>query len=396
MSFQSKYKEAPIPETPLFLIILALLFVPGVYIVLILSIAITVAIGGGLIYGIWYICENWLPIIPVGVFFLLAIGTLIGIFAGLKGAFQSLWRKPGFEPAILIDMNKEPLLTSFISNLCDLMRTKLPNAIILHAQPTFFVQQGKLNVFNGKAKGRVLAIGLPLLCGLTVNELRTILSHEFAHFTGRDTQYSSFVLPVYIGTTTASAEMSAVIEGGSESGRAGCVAVPLILPNLLLSLYLRLFHLINMKISRWREKRADIIAVLTCGSDSFSSGLKRVAGLAGVFQTVSQTHIIDGLKEEKVFINYYSVFRDILPQLDDLASEYEKNALSELENIYNSHPTLNSRLDYIPKIAERYNDKALAISLLANLEEYEKTLTENYTQLLAIMSGYYGSENKGV
>lgn len=395
MNLQNKSREVPIPETPLSLIILALLFVPGVYIVLILSAALTVAIGAGLMAIIYYICAEWLHRIPVGILFLLGIGILIGIFAVLKGIIQSMWRKPRFEPAILIDINKEPSLNSFIKNLCDLMGTKLPNSIILHSEPTFFVQQGKLDVFNGKAKERVLAIGLPLLSSLTINELRAILSHEFAHFTGRDTLYSSFVLPVYVGTTTASEEMSAVIDSSTESDNAGWMSIPLILPNLALNLYLRLFHFIDMKISRSREKRADMIAALICGSHSFSSGLKKVVGVAGAFQTVSQSHIVDELKEGKAFINYYKVFRDTLPQLSDLVSKYEKNALSEPESIYDSHPTLNSRLGYIPKIAERYNDEALAINLLANLEQYEQTLTENYTQLLATMSGYYGKENNG-
>ncbi len=49
---KTQFREAPIPKTPLFLIILALFFVPGVYIILALSVAITIAVGGGLIYGI--------------------------------------------------------------------------------------------------------------------------------------------------------------------------------------------------------------------------------------------------------------------------------------------------------------------------------------------------------
>ncbi len=393
--FHNKSKEVSKPETPLPLLILALFFVPGLYIVLLLSAVATIAIGASLMGIIYSICTEWLHRIPIGILFLLGLGILIGIAAVLKGIFQSLWTKPRFEPAILIDLNKEPLLTSFIKNLCGLMGTKPPNSVILHSEPSFFVQQGKLNIINGKAKGRVLSIGLPLLGSLTINELRAILSHEFAHFTGRDTLYSSFVLPVYIGTTTASGEMSAVIDSGSESESIVWMSIPLILPNLALNLYLKLFHFIDMKISRSREKRADTIAVLTCGSYSFSSGLRKVISVGKAFHTVSQKHIIEGLKEGKAFVNYYNVFHDMLPQLSDLVGDYENKALSESESIDDSHPALRSRLSYIPKIDERFDDETPATNLLANLEQYEQTLTENYTHLLGIMSGYYDREIEG-
>lgn len=384
------FGKAQIPETPLPLILLAVLFVPGVYLVLILSGGLAVAIGVGLMAAIYYIFAELFHRIPVGILALLGIGVLVGVFAILKGILQSLWRKPRFEPAILININKEPALFLLIKDLCDLMETKLPDSIILHSGSTFFVQQGRLDVFNGKAKGRVLAISLPLLNGLSINEVRAILSHEFAHFTGRDTLYSSFVLPVYVGTVSACREMIQVIDNPDSSV---WTKIPLFLPYLALRFYLVLFHLVNMKISRSREKRADTIAVLACGFGSFSSALRKTVGIGGAFETVSVKHIVDELEKGKTFTNYYSVFRDTLPHLTDMVKEYENEALSESPSQYDSHPTLNSRLNYVPESAEQYDDTALALDLFANSQQYEKLLTRNYTQLIAIMSGYY---NEGI
>ena len=74
----------------------------------------------------------------------LVVGLLLfGILAALKNILKPLWIRPRFEPAILVDLSREKSLTSFIKNLCSSIHTRFPNSVILYAEPTFFVQQGK-------------------------------------------------------------------------------------------------------------------------------------------------------------------------------------------------------------------------------------------------------------
>lgn len=363
--------------------ITALLFVPGVYFVLLLSIMLIIFIGGGMIAGIYFLCAKVFHMIPVMILSLLSIGIVIGIFSTLLGIISTLIKKPSFEPAILLDNAKEPALASFIDNLCKGMGTHPPSAIILHATTDFFVTQGSITTFNGRAKGRIVSISLPLLYILSVDELRAIISHELAHFTGKDTLYSAFVLPVYSSTSSTLDNMDKAIMGINASSRdTGCMMLPLIIPQMLLTWYVNKFHVVNMDISRLREIRADHIAAVQCGYSCFTSSLKKVIGVSGCFNNLISSHITNALMQGKVFNNYYEYFRDNIPSLHKAFNDNINKAMNDHTTAQGSHPPLKLRLTYIPKTKDNYCDKIAAISLLKSPVDYEIQLTNSYTALL--------------
>lgn len=377
MSNVPPYKSN-VMEPPRFLIGLALLFVPGLYVVLLGSLLAVLGIGGGLIYlcvlGVREVHSGKLIILAV----LLGVGVVVGVISVIKGIICSLWPRIQFEPAIAIDFRRERDLGYILAPLCSTVDTRMPNAVILHAEPTFFVMQGKLNTFSGMVQGRVLAIGLPLLAGLTKNEFRAVLAHELAHFSGSDTLYSSTVLPVYEGASTTWEEMTrhmAAADSLSES-------IPMILPRTALYLYLSAFHYIDMHISRKRELRADAIAVATCGTESFRKGLMKTVGIGGAFH---DDRALEAARRAHAAHppNYHIGFRAALPQLYPLAKEYCSRAMAEAENLRDSHPSLKRRLDLAASVPERYSDNDPAITLLADLPAYEKQLGEAYTAMLA-------------
>lgn len=85
----------------------------------------------------------------------------------------------------------------------------------LYAEPTFFVTQTKATTLDEKlGGGRILASGAPFLYSLGTAELKSILAHEFAHFTGRGTSHSRAVLPVHRFIFTALLALQGV-GGGS-------------------------------------------------------------------------------------------------------------------------------------------------------------------------------------
>ena len=372
--------KMPLPETPYFLTALAMLFVPGVYIILILSALFMIAVGGGVIYGTIGLMRhhmfNRLMIIPI----LIAIGAAMGTFAVLKGIISTIWRKPSFEPALLLDFYKEPKLGAFIAGLCSRVGTRLPDAVILHAEPTFFVTKGKLQVLGGVANGRVLAIGLPLLAAFSQNELRAVLAHELAHFSGKDEKFSAVAYPVYAGAITTCMEMERwIYEADSLSQK-----LPLCVPRYALELYVWLFHILDMKISRTREIRADIIAANICGSKSFANGLMKIAGLAGAFMHTATNDLINKMHNSNPPANYHIAFRQALPHLNGVADTQLRMAYVKSASKYDSHPNIPTRLKSLGNVPEKYQDHIVASALLTNFEEYEKTLGEYYMALLAM------------
>jgi len=377
-----------VPSTPWALILIALLFVPGVYLVLLVAAFVPLYM--------WWELVRALSGLPgksgseQSLSRMIGFGAIIAAYACLRGVWMTLFRRPRFELALRVDLNQEPKLDSFILDVCNSLKTSTPDSVILHAEPTFFVQSGRLKVLNAEVKGRVLAISLPLLSGLSLNELRAILVHEFAHFTGRDTLYSRVVLPVYIGTQASMQRLLAEIKSKAEDLQGNFVGffmkIPMVVPYAILWLYLKIFQLLDLFISRLREKRADFIAATTCGSRTFASALRKVVRLSRSFYTLSHDQIVDLLKDDKAYINYYAVFRNTLPQIWEWSSTFEQEALSENQLAFSSHPTLRTRLRYIPDSSDKYNDTENATSLIVNLDTYEKTLTESYTQLVAMFS----------
>jgi Zn-dependent protease with chaperone function len=241
--------------------------------------------------------------------------------------------------------------------------------------------QGKVNTYSGPVRGRILAIGLPLLAGLTKNELRAVLAHELAHFSGSDTLYSSLVLPVYKGAATAYAELNHhLMSADSFSERA-----PLFLPKAALYAYLSAFSYIDMHISRRRELRADAIAVAGCGTQSFRKGLMKVAGLGKTFFD-DRAHDAARQAYSANPPNYHIGFRMALRQLLPMANEHCAAAMAEAESPWDSHPCLKRRLDQAVDVPERYNDTDSALSLLSELPTYEKHLGEFYVAMMAAMS----------
>ncbi|MEW6142915.1 MAG: M48 family metalloprotease [Chloroflexota bacterium] len=378
------------PDIPLWQVIRAWLFIPGLYLVLALSIIVMAAIGGGLILGIWLLAEWLSQTEPTLVLAIIGLGMLAGILAALVGIIRTLRRETQFAPAILLDLSAEPRLVSFVSELCERMNTKIPDSIVLHADVNFMIQKGPLRVFNGEARGQVLAIGLPVISFISVNELRAILAHELAHFTGNDALLSSAVLPVYMKLAATIESMDkalGVSPGGKVTRRKniGCMAVPMILPWLALSIHWWSFHRFNVRISRLRESRADVVAALTCGSESLTGALRKVGGLRRASQAIFNKDFASELRDRKPATNYCLRLRNAVPDLDALIVAQEALGMRGDENIIDTHPVLQERLRDVPKVEERFMDHRPATEILLKLHEYEEQATQFLTTSLTVV-----------
>ncbi|MEN6415652.1 MAG: M48 family metalloprotease [Armatimonadota bacterium] len=304
---------------------------------------------------------------------LILFGALTGFIAVLKGIVASLVRSRRFEPAVRIPVSSELELSRFVTSICNTVGSLPPNSILIHAEPTFYVTHGKIDVLNGRANGRILALGLPLMSALTKSEFSAVLAHEFAHFTGGDTVYSSFVLPVYAGTITAGASIAESIKQSESFSQS----LPLLLPHAIISTFFRIFHYLDMHIFRAREKRADTIAAIAAGGGAFKLSLMKICGVSATFWDDAANRIVSEAMNDQV-TSHYSAFRMVLPKLTNLANEHFKRKYNQPEDKYDSHPSLKSRLDSIPNTPNRSDDKTLAVTMLAHLEEYENQLGSFY------------------
>lgn len=355
----------------------SLLFIPGLYFVLIFSAVLSVSIASALIaliYGIGSLIGR----LPVGIILALGIGGLLGIFGSLKGIIASIFRKALFVPSIVIDINSIPQLDNLIHDICEKVDTDYPDYVILNATSDFFVMEGAVQTFEGIISGRILCMSYPLLDVLSVSELKSILAHEFAHFSGADTEYSTKVSPIYEGTL---ATLDSLAKNLDEDG-SSFVDIPNIVPIFCLSTYLSKFHEIHMRISHKMEYRADEIASELFGANTFKDALSKVVGHGGVFDSKFPKQILNSIDSGTPYLDYYEHFNSQIPRLSSAINSYLSAALKEDDDLLHTHPCLKKRLSQLPEPQPDHANYQVekAISLLKDTPKYGQLLTQYYTK----------------
>jgi len=368
------------PKTSFLLLLLSLFSIPLTYITMFFSAFITLGISALFFYFIIR-----LPRIPVAVIVVSILAPLVGLWAAIRALWVMFFPPIQFEPVTVLDITRYPTLKNIIDNVCRKVRARHPSVVVLHSEPNFFVMQGKLNTFDGMVKGRILAIGEPLLKEMDSLELSSILVHEFAHFTGRDTLYSTIVSPVYRGITASMNELSGATEGGSSDNNTANLMKFLLLPSqIFLGLFLQYFATIERILSRSRELRADWIAANLFGADIFSSALTKVITIS---QHFNDSYENLALNSEIDFFDKHSKFLQSDPSK---LEEYRKKALSLQEEDFDSHPSFATRLMNLPdKLTEKYDITDEIQNVRTELLEKERELSKKYTNRIKKIKEFF-------
>lgn len=256
------------PRLPPVTLALSVLFTPG----LILLFAALLAAVAGMGFALYKMFENS-ESVPLYPFLILAVVA----YAVLRAAFASFRRPPSSELAILADKASLGDLGSLIDSVADRVGSKRPHNVLLGYMSNFYVTSGRVRTLPGQVvRGRTLHLSAPLLQVLSRDQVEAILAHEFAHFTGGDTVYSLYALPVYQscleGFNRLKAELFAPVRG--IYGLVLLVFRLLYVPPMLLILgYYTLFLVVDRRMSRARELRADAIASSIVGRETFQNAL---------------------------------------------------------------------------------------------------------------------------
>src|SRR5262249_32619832 len=149
--------------------------------------------------------------------------------------------------------------------------------------------RGPFGVFGSRK--RVLTVGLCVLHFLSVSEFKSILAHEFAHFSHDDTYWNRFLFQVSLSLRTVTHEMA-------RTGRWVTWCNPFY---WFFWLYSKCYSLLSAGFSRSREFLADRMACVLYGSDVFSGGLEKVCTDGGLFEQVIYKNIVQQLAKNQAF-----------------------------------------------------------------------------------------------
>lgn len=215
----------------------------------------------------------------------LAIAAMLigaSLWTALKAVLQLRRTVALFEPDPMLVLGRPvspdeaPGLWRLLDNAAERLGALRPNTVVVGLTGGFFVASGAKRLRPGDIpiEGRTLYLPLPYLPLLRADELAAIVSHELAHFSGSDTDYSLRFLPIYVGVERS---LAAVIAAGTTS--AGSLSL-LTRPAVQLGLFaMERFHHTVLHWSRLREFAADSASAESVTADAAARALLRTAAV---------------------------------------------------------------------------------------------------------------------
>ncbi|MDA0799823.1 MAG: M48 family metallopeptidase [Chloroflexi bacterium] len=259
---------------------------------------------------------------------------------------------PGFEPPWpRLNSNNQPRLFEEIRNIASATGQRMPEDVYL---------VGEVNAYVGqRGRTRFMGIGLPLLQGLTVSQLRAVLAHEFGHYYGGDTRVGPFIYGIRatIGRTVMSMEGSAL--------------------GFPFRIYGNLFMLATQSVSRRQEFNADLLAARVGGSQAAIEGLRTIHGIAPAFDAYWQSEVGPVL-EAGYHPPIIEGFERFLSE-QSIASKVEESIEEQLHlkaDPYDTHPGLGERIDALQGLpaGDTALDSSRATTLMNDVSDLERQL----------------------
>jgi Zn-dependent protease with chaperone function len=178
-------------------------------------------------------------------------------------------------PGPRLNERSHPELFRAIREIAGATQQEMPSEVYLVNEVNAWVtHRGGI---MGVGSRRVMGIGLPLLQGLNVSELKAVLAHEFGHYAAGDVKLGPWVYK----TRTA---IGRAITSLGESWLAA-----------VFKWYGHLFLRLTHAVSQQQEFAADALAARTVHPAAMASALRRVEGLAPAFNAYWHDEVVPAL-----------------------------------------------------------------------------------------------------
>ncbi|MCE9666501.1 tetratricopeptide repeat protein [Myxococcus stipitatus] len=321
------------------------------YVSIPMMLVLTVAIAGSLVLIIMM-----MPVIPVKLLVVIALVGFGGLFAILRGIFSgSEQAEEGRE----LRREEAPALFAALEEVSEVAKSRPVDRVIVDAGAGIGVREagGRLKVLLGGGE-RILHLGLGALRGLTVTELKSILAHEYGHFSHGETRLTPII--GRIQTQVVRIIQSIAEMGGGRANPVGW--------------FLRAYFFVYLRITaghgRRRELLADRVSALAYGGDIFDSALSKAVESSATYgrgMMVAMRLRAAGRPTQDLFRTLDSVERHTPPALQALIRE---ELFSRPVDAYDSHPPPSERIARVKGLpGQRPIEDAPALTLFAEAEE---------------------------
>lgn len=297
---------------------------------------------------------------------MMLLGTVLAAVAILRGMFAFLraGRAGPASHAVAVTPEEQPALWEQVHAAAEATGERPPDELYLIAEVNAGVSEHSrlLGLLPGR---RRMLLGLPLLAGLTVPQLRAVLAHEFGHYSNRDTR---------LGAVTMRGREAVLHTVEAFSG------VGTRLSYLIGSLYVgyaQMFLRTSQPVARQQELAADQVAARHAGRDATAAALRILPVL-----TAAHTHYLETYAGMGKPLGVLPPVGEVLggfPRLLAARSGERLAALSASQrprrpNKYDSHPPTAERIALIERLPadgrpDGSADETTALVLLRDPEQ---------------------------
>lgn len=328
--------------------------------------------------------------LSLGALKLYAVSAMV-LYPVLRALVLARRRNHRFDPeGLSLSAAEQPDLWAAVRQLAQRSGTRPPSDIRLTAAVNAAVSEDSrlLGLVPGR---RTLAIGAPLLIGLTERELEAVLAHEFGHYSNHDTRLGALVYAgrekvlrtasalnqrAHLRRAEQQAELDALAaarraKGRAERKRRASGGIDGLLGRLF-SGYARLYLRVSERVNRRQEYAADLAAARLAGRDATASALRALVAL----DTALSLHL-----DQYATMGWDAGLLPLPGQVYGglahlLADPGRRHQLAQLRlpdhaDAYESHPPLAARVAAIESLpADGYgpDHSGPAISVLAHPE----------------------------
>ncbi|MGW0517352.1 M48 family metalloprotease [Crossiella sp. NPDC003009] len=275
------------------------------------------------------------------------VPVLLGVIRGVLATSSTGHLEQG---SVLLTRAQAPVLWRTVEELAERAGAPVPDEIRLTAEANAAVTEDTrmLGLLVGE---RRLYLGLPLLTGLPLEELKAVLCHELGHFAGRHNRFGAVVYRGALALDTAQEEMSRAV---SLNALARMYASLII---FAIRAYAWCYARIAFAVLRRQEIEADRAAAAVAGPEVTGEALRSTLVLMAAW-TDFRTRFLDPLAAAgAVPDDPFSAFEAMLndPDYRDVLAQHRNAPPETARTILDTHPPLAQRLDYLATLPSHAN-----------------------------------------
>lgn len=231
----------------------------------------------------WLLVTRWLTERAAWFEGMVLTSTILVAAAILRGMYVFLraGRLRPLPDAVAVTPEDQPELWEQIRATAEATGERVPDELYLVAEVNAGVAER--NRLLGLVPGRRrMVLGLPLLAGLTVSQLRAVLAHEFGHYANAETRTGGAAMR---GRLAVVQTVESFHEGSTPLHHA--VGIPYLA-------YARMFLRTSYSVARHQELAADRLAARHAGRDTTAATLRLLPVLSVAHSHYLETYVAMG------------------------------------------------------------------------------------------------------